>query len=48
MQDVVGYQSGVLGVVGALCREIDLVDVINEAAEWLAKRRWALVSGSWH
>ncbi|MDA8345605.1 MAG: hypothetical protein M0Z66_08990 [Thermaerobacter sp.] len=33
MQDVVGYRSGVLGVVGALCREIGLVDVINEAAE---------------
>ncbi len=34
MQNDVGYRSGVLGVVGALCREIGLVDVINEAAEW--------------
>ncbi len=30
----VGFRSGVLGVVGALCREIGLVDVIDEAAEW--------------
>ena len=34
MQSDMGYRSGVLGVVGALCREIGLVDVINEAAEW--------------
>ncbi len=34
MGDDVGYRSGVLGVVGELCREIGLVDVVNEAAEW--------------
>lgn len=34
MQNDVGFHSGVLGVVGAFCREIGLVDVINEATEW--------------
>ncbi len=34
MENDIGFRSGVLGVVGALCREIGLVDVINEAAEW--------------
>jgi hypothetical protein len=31
--------SGFLGVVGTPCREIGLIDVINEAAEWLGKRK---------
>ena len=39
MRSDVGYRSGVLGVVGALCREIGLVDVINEAAEWHAQAK---------
>lgn len=34
MDGVVAYQSGVPGVVGQLCREIGLVDVIDQAAEW--------------
>jgi len=34
MGEDIGFRSGVLGVVGALCRQIGLVDVINEATEW--------------
>ncbi len=34
MGEDIGFRSGVLGVVAALCRQIGLVDVINEAAEW--------------
>ena len=34
MGEDIGFRSGVLGVVGTLCRQIGLVDVINEATEW--------------
>ena len=39
MQKDIGFRSGVLGVVGALCREIGLVDVINEATDWHAQAK---------